>query len=459
MASLKILLLPILLLSFFSFSESGEIKELLVGGTENSWKIPPSFDSLQKWAIKNTFHFVYFDSLVFKYDGKTDSVLEVTEEDYEACETSKPIKEYRDGNTKISLSTGTKFFISGAEGHCEKGQKVEINVGADILALGFRNSGFVLGDSQILASSGAQIMKPKKGDNGKTGLKNQISRRNLKLGISSSNKKLLVDGGVASDNEEIGSPGLMNSNDGGRIEINLSKAGLEPEHNGHEIGGGDPAYDAHGDLVTDKAYKRAAFFVNFSIGDPPFTQLALMDIGNDLVWVDCESSTAFYPPGSHTFSGYTCFDHDNVHCDTCSSANQCMFMIRYVSGDPTYGVLAIEKFTFETSDEGDRTFLEGAATPLTNYNGIYYVDLVGISLGDKRLDIDPNLFKRSTSYRKDEVAIDTGSPYTWLVSEAFDVLRQKQSWAHVAADKETLENDPLQYHQRSLFNVFYLQNL
>ncbi|XP_031274328.1 aspartyl protease AED1-like [Pistacia vera] len=266
-------------------------------------------------------------------------------------------------------------------------------------------------------------MKPKKGDNGKTGLKNQISRRNLKLGIISSNKKLLVDGGVASDNEEIGSLGLMNSNDGGRIEINLSKAGLEPEHNGHEIGGGDPAYNAHGDLVTDKAYKRAAFFVNFSIGDPPFSQLALMDIGNDLVWVDCESSTAFYPPDSHTFSGYTCFDHDNVHCDTCSSANQCMFMIRYVSGDPTYGVLAIEKFTFETSDEGDRTLLEGAATPLTNYNGIYYVDLVGISLGDKRLDIDPNLFKRSTSYRKDEVAIDTGSPYTWLVSEAFYVLR------------------------------------
>ncbi|KAJ0030042.1 hypothetical protein Pint_14390 [Pistacia integerrima] len=35
---------------------------------------------------------------------------------------------------------------------------------------------------------------------------------------------------------KLGHLGLMNSNDGGRIEINLSKAGLEPEHNGHEIG-------------------------------------------------------------------------------------------------------------------------------------------------------------------------------------------------------------------------------
>ncbi|KAJ0091303.1 hypothetical protein Patl1_14585 [Pistacia atlantica] len=164
-----------------------------------------------------------------------------------------------------------------------------------------------------------------------------------------------------------------------------------------------------------------------------------------------------------------------------------MFTIRYATGGSSKGVLATERFTFESSDEGitivndvvfgcsrkisntrnlmgvfglathrpgysivkkmgnklsycignlydkdykynqislgEGTFLDGAATPLTNYRGLYHVDLEGISLGDKRLDIDPNLFKRSTSYGKDGVAIDTGAPYTWLVSEAFYVLR------------------------------------
>lgn len=66
---------------------------------------------------------------VLKYDGKTDSVLEVTEEDYKTCNKSNPIKSYNDGNTRITLDkSGPFFFISGAEGHCEKGQKLEIKV-------------------------------------------------------------------------------------------------------------------------------------------------------------------------------------------------------------------------------------------------------------------------------------------------------------------------------------------
>ncbi|KAJ0091304.1 hypothetical protein Patl1_14586 [Pistacia atlantica] len=65
-----------------------------------------------------------------------------------------------------------------------------------------------------------------------------------------------------------------------------------------KAGGGDPEYDARGDLVTDRAYNYASFFVNFSIGDPPFSQLALMDTASDLIFLDCKSLTAFDPSDS-----------------------------------------------------------------------------------------------------------------------------------------------------------------
>lgn len=67
--------------------------------------------------------------LVFKFDGTTDSVLQVTRDDYNSCNKSKPIKEYKDGNTKIELSrSGPHYFISGADGNCEKGEKLFVVV-------------------------------------------------------------------------------------------------------------------------------------------------------------------------------------------------------------------------------------------------------------------------------------------------------------------------------------------
>lgn len=66
---------------------------------------------------------------VVEYDPKSDSVLEVTETDYKTCIRSKPLRSFNDGKTKIELSrSGPFYFISGADGHCEKGQKVEIRV-------------------------------------------------------------------------------------------------------------------------------------------------------------------------------------------------------------------------------------------------------------------------------------------------------------------------------------------
>ncbi|XP_073158529.1 early nodulin-like protein 14 [Henckelia pumila] len=113
-----------LLLSLFVISEA---REFVVGGNKNKWQVPSSSDEFNKWASK--IRFQIGDSIVLKYDSKKDSVLEVTEENYVNCNKSNPIEYYSDGNTKIALDkSGPFFFISGAEGHCEKGQKLEIKV-------------------------------------------------------------------------------------------------------------------------------------------------------------------------------------------------------------------------------------------------------------------------------------------------------------------------------------------
>ncbi|XVE97458.1 hypothetical protein REPUB_Repub03eG0021400 [Reevesia pubescens] len=126
MASLRTLVLLLaLVFVLFSFCEA---KDILVGGSENAWKIPDnSSDSLNQWARK--IRFKVGDFLTLKYDGKVDSVLQVTKENYESCNTSKPIKEYKDGNTKVELDkSGSFYFISGADGHCQKGQKLQVVV-------------------------------------------------------------------------------------------------------------------------------------------------------------------------------------------------------------------------------------------------------------------------------------------------------------------------------------------
>ncbi|XP_062101725.1 early nodulin-like protein 15 [Humulus lupulus] len=119
--------LIILFSLLFTISEA---KEILVGGNSYSWSIPTSNETetlLNKWAEKSRFRIG--DTLVWKYDGEKDSVLEVSKEDYEACNTSRAMKEYKDGNTKVSLDrAGPFYFISGAKGHCEKGQKLIVVV-------------------------------------------------------------------------------------------------------------------------------------------------------------------------------------------------------------------------------------------------------------------------------------------------------------------------------------------
>lgn len=53
----------------------------------------------------------------------------MTKEDYVNCNTSSPIQQYKDGETRIVLDkSGPFYFISGTKDHCEKGQKLIVVV-------------------------------------------------------------------------------------------------------------------------------------------------------------------------------------------------------------------------------------------------------------------------------------------------------------------------------------------
>ncbi|KAH9806364.1 hypothetical protein WN944_002980 [Citrus x changshan-huyou] len=238
------------------------------------------------------------------------------------------------------------------------------------------------------------------------------------------------------------------------------------------------------------------FYVNFSIGQPPVPQLAVLDTGSSLIWVKCQPcekcrATTFDPSKSLTYATLPC---DSSYCtNDCSGyPDECWYNIRYTNGPDSQGTIGSEQFNFETSDEG-KTFLddvgfgcshnnahfsdeqftgvfglgpatssthslvekvgskfsycignlnyfeyaynmlilgegailEGDSTPMTVIDGSYYVTLEGISLGEKMLDIDPNLFKKNDTWSDAGVFIDSGTTLTWLVPSAYQTLRKE----------------------------------
>ncbi|KAK2966963.1 hypothetical protein RJ640_026515 [Escallonia rubra] len=72
---------------------------------------------------------------------------------------------------------------------------------------------------------------------------------------------------------------------------------------------------------------------------------------------------------------------------------------------------------------GDGAVIEGDSTSLEIYNGFYYLTLEGISVGDKRLGIDPKVFQRSSE--GGGVMIDSGTTVTFLARGAFEPLRSE----------------------------------
>ncbi|CAO2814370.1 unnamed protein product [Amaranthus hypochondriacus] len=104
--------------------------EFEVGDTNNltkGWEVPPLNHPhvYNQWAQNNRFK--VNDTLHFTY--KKDSVMVVTESEYDKCRSSQPLYFSNNGDTTVVLDRPGLFFImSGVTGHCERGQKMIVKV-------------------------------------------------------------------------------------------------------------------------------------------------------------------------------------------------------------------------------------------------------------------------------------------------------------------------------------------
>ncbi|CAM0957939.1 unnamed protein product [Alopecurus aequalis] len=124
MASRAFLLCSFVLLASAVGSEA---RDHIVGGANGGWKVPAPSDALSKWASASRFH--VGDNLVFKFDAAADSVLEVTQDDYNRCSTASPIATYKASDATVPLPrSGLHYFVSGTPGSCDKGERVIVLV-------------------------------------------------------------------------------------------------------------------------------------------------------------------------------------------------------------------------------------------------------------------------------------------------------------------------------------------
>ncbi|KAM2955922.1 hypothetical protein FF2_023108 [Malus domestica] len=116
-----------LMMIFFWFGHfSASAFEFQVGGNKD-WVVPSANDTkiYNDWASENRFQ--VGDTIRFHY--KKDSVMEVMEAEYKKCNSTRPNFFSNTGNTVYTLDhSGSFYFISGAAGHCERGQRMIVKV-------------------------------------------------------------------------------------------------------------------------------------------------------------------------------------------------------------------------------------------------------------------------------------------------------------------------------------------
>ncbi|KAK8460568.1 hypothetical protein SEVIR_2G352800v4 [Setaria viridis] len=101
--------------AFAALAATAVATNYTVGGSD-LWDTYIDYD---KWTTDKTF--VVGDTIEFKY-MPYHNVLEVTEEDYAACNPGSPISTHSGGDTAFELTAaGTRYFICGIPRHCLNG--------------------------------------------------------------------------------------------------------------------------------------------------------------------------------------------------------------------------------------------------------------------------------------------------------------------------------------------------
>ncbi|CAJ2650984.1 unnamed protein product [Trifolium pratense] len=82
----------------------------------------------KKWAAEKQFKIN--DTIIFEYNAQFHNVMRVKNHAvYMKCDASAPLETYTTGNDTIKLTHyGHHFFMCGIPGHCQLGQRVDINV-------------------------------------------------------------------------------------------------------------------------------------------------------------------------------------------------------------------------------------------------------------------------------------------------------------------------------------------
>ncbi|KAA8527581.1 hypothetical protein F0562_034704 [Nyssa sinensis] len=81
----------------------------------------------KEWAATKSFE--VGDIILFEYNSQFHNVKQVTHAEYRSCNASAAITSHTTGNDSITITTrGHHFFLCGVPGHCQAGQKVDINV-------------------------------------------------------------------------------------------------------------------------------------------------------------------------------------------------------------------------------------------------------------------------------------------------------------------------------------------
>lgn len=95
-------------------------------GDSAGWTTIGNVDYKQWAATKN---FQVGDVILFEYNPQFHNVMQVTHPQYQACNASSPIATHTTGNDSITITThGHHLFLCGVPGHCQAGQRVDINV-------------------------------------------------------------------------------------------------------------------------------------------------------------------------------------------------------------------------------------------------------------------------------------------------------------------------------------------
>ncbi|CAB4308172.1 unnamed protein product [Prunus armeniaca] len=93
-------------------------------GDSNGWTSRGLVD-YNEWA--STKDFYVNDTLIFTYNNQFHNVMQVTNQDFESCNPTSPVAVYTSGSDTITLERhGNFYFMCGAPGHCQAGQRVEI---------------------------------------------------------------------------------------------------------------------------------------------------------------------------------------------------------------------------------------------------------------------------------------------------------------------------------------------